>query len=380
MIYHKFGNLQLSALGLGTMRLPVLEGDYSKIDEERAGEMFDLAMRAGINYYDTAWGYHGGQSEPTVGKLLSRYPRESFYLATKFPGYQVENLERKEEIFESQLKRCCVDYFDFYLFHTVSESNIDNYLDDEKYGLYSYLVEQKKKGRIRHLGFSVHAELETMRRFLDAYAENMDFCQIQLNWIDWSYQDAKAKVELLNAYRIPIWVMEPLRGGKLASLPEEHAEKLLSLRPDTSIPAWSFRYLQSIPGVTVTLSGMSDAEQLKQNVATFATEEPLNDRELATLYEIGETMTHAVPCTACRYCVDGCPQGLDIPQLIQKYNDTRFSGRVAKSVLALEDSASPVSCIGCGACEAACPQKIGVSAVMADFAQKIADAKTAENA
>lgn len=375
MIYKSFGDLKISALGLGTMRLPVIDGDYARIDEERSAEMIALAMEAGINYYDTAWGYHSGQSEPVVGKLLEKYPRDSFYLASKFPGYQVENLERKEEIFESQLERCRVDYFDFYLFHTVSESNIDNYLNEEKYGLCSYLVEQKKKGRIRHLGFSVHAELETTKRFLEAYGEHMEFCQVQLNWIDWDYQDAKAKIELLKEYNIPVWVMEPLRGGKLAALPEECEARLRALRPAETIPAWSFRYLQSIPSVTVTLSGMSNREQLEENIRTFATEEPLNDAEIATLYEIAETMTRSVPCTACRYCVDGCPQSLDIPHLIKKYNEAIFHGKVSKSVLEMEEDALPTSCIGCAACEAACPQKIGIASVMADFADRIRKAR-----
>lgn len=372
MIYKSFGDLKLSALGLGTMRLPVIDGDFSKIDEERAAEMIAEAMASGVNYYDTAWGYHGGQSEPVVGKLLSRYPRESFYLASKFPGYQVENLERKEEIFESQLKRCQVEYFDFYLFHTVTESNIDNYLNDEKYGLYSYLVEQKKKGRIRHLGFSVHGDLEVTRRFLEAYSEHIEFCQVQLNWIDWDYQDARAKVELLAEYGIPVWVMEPLRGGKLASLAPEDAARLAALRPNETVPGWSFRYLQSIPSVTVTLSGMSNLEQLRENIATFATEEPLNAAEIETLYAIGKTMTQSVPCTACRYCVDGCPAGLDIPQLIKRYNETCFHGRVGKSVLEMVPEAQPSACIGCRACEAACPQGIRVSEVMTDFAGRIA--------
>ena len=375
MIYKSFGDLKISALGLGTMRLPVIDGDYARIDEERSAEMIALAMEAGINYYDTAWGYHSGQSEPVVGKLLEKYPRESFYLASKFPGYQVENLERKEEIFESQLERCRVDYFDFYLFHTVSESNIDNYLNEEKYGLCSYLVEQKKKGRIRHLGFSVHAELETTKRFLEAYGEHVEFCQVQLNWIDWDYQDAKAKIELLKEYNIPVWVMEPLRGGKLAALPEECEARLRALRPAETIPAWSFRYLQSIPSVTVTLSGMSNREQLEENIRTFATEEPLSDTEIATLYEIAETMTRSVPCTACRYCVDGCPQSLDIPHLIKKYNEAIFHGKVSKSVLEMEEDALPTSCIGCAACEAACPQKIEIASVMADFADRIRKAR-----
>ena len=185
MIYRDFQGLKLSMLGLGTMRLPVIDSDDGKIDETTAQRMVDKAIDSGINYFDTAWGYHSGNSEPFVGKALSKYPRDKYYLATKFPGYDVSNFGKVEEIFEQQLKRCRVDYFDFYLFHHVCELNINQYLDDEKYKTYSYLIEQKKNGRIRHLGFSAHGTIETMRKFLEKYGKYMEFCQIQLNYIDW---------------------------------------------------------------------------------------------------------------------------------------------------------------------------------------------------
>ena len=214
MIYKEFQDLKLSALGMGAMRLPVLDGDDSKIDEKAAEKMIDYAMEKGVNYYDTAWGYHGGQSELVVGRALKKYPRESFFLADKFPGYDLSNMGKVEEIFEKQLEKCGVEYFDFYLFHNVCEMNIDAYLD-EKYGTYEYLTAQKKNGRIRHLGFSVHGSYDVMKRFLEAYGSAMEFCQVQLNYLDWDFQDAKAKVELLAEYGIPVWVMEPLRGGQL---------------------------------------------------------------------------------------------------------------------------------------------------------------------
>lgn len=257
MIYKDFGDLKLSALGMGAMRLPVLDGDDSRIDEGAVEEMVAYAMEQGINYYDTAWGYHSGNSELVMGKALSKYPRESFYLATKFPGYDLSNMPKVEEIFEKQLEKCQVAYFDFYLFHNVCEMNIDAYLD-ESYGIHEYLVKQKADGRIRHLGFSAHGNLDVMKRFLKAYGKDMEFCQIQLNYLDWTFQDAKAKVELLREYHIPVWVMEPLRGGKLAKLSEKDTEILHGLRPEEGIPAWAFRFLQSIPEVAVTLSGMSD--------------------------------------------------------------------------------------------------------------------------
>ena len=283
VIYRAFQDLQLSALGMGAMRLPVVDGDDSRIDESAAFEMVDIAMKSGVNYYDTAWGYHNGNSELVMGKALARYPRETFYLATKFPGYDLSNMPKVREIFEKQLEKCQVEYFDFYLFHNVCEMNIDAYLDPQ-YGIYEYLLEQKKNGRIRHLGFSAHGDYNVIQRFLDAYGKDMEFCQLQLNYLDWEFQNAKQKVELLNQWNIPVWVMEPLRGGKLASLSPENEGKLKALRPEESVPAWAFRYLQSIPSVKVILSGMSNRQQMEENIQTFAEDKPLSEKEMETIY------------------------------------------------------------------------------------------------
>ena len=375
MIYKNFQNHKLSALGLGAMRLPVIGGDDSKIDETAAEKMVDYAMEHGINYYDTAWGYHGGQSELVIGRALNRYPRESYYLATKFPGYDLSNMDKVEEIFEKQLKKCGVEYFDFYLFHNVCEMNIDAYLDD-KYGIYRYLMKQKRAGRIRHLGFSAHGSYDVMKRFLEAYGEGMEFCQIQLNYLDWNFQDAKGKLELLAEHQLPVWVMEPLRGGKLAELSEEDAELLKNLRPNESVPAWAFRFLQSIPGVTMVLSGMSNSEQLRENIQTFEEEKPLNSKEMEKLLKIANNMVEkiALPCTACRYCVSHCPQGLDIPALLALYNEhcVTDGGFIAPMALsAIPEEKRPGACIGCRSCEAVCPQQIKVSEAMADFVRKL---------
>lgn len=375
MIYKNFQNHKLSALGLGAMRLSVIGGDDSKIDETAAEKMVDYAMEHGINYYDTAWGYHGGQSELVIGRALKRYPRESYYLATKFPGYDLSNMDKVEEIFEKQLKKCGVEYFDFYLFHNVCEMNIDAYLDD-KYGIYRYLMKQKRAGRIRHLGFSAHGSYDVMKRFLEAYGEGMEFCQIQLNYLDWNFQDAKGKLELLAEHQLPVWVMEPLRGGKLAELSEEDAELLKNLRPDESVPAWAFRFLQSIPGVTMVLSGMSNSEQLRENIQTFEEEKPLNSKEMEKLLKIANNMVEkiALPCTACRYCVSHCPQGLDIPALLALYNEhcVTDGGFIAPMALsAIPEEKRPGACIGCRSCEAVCPQQIKVSEAMADFVRKL---------
>ena len=376
MIYREFQGLKLSALGMGAMRLPVMDGDDSRIDEEAAKAMVDYAMSQGVNYYDTAWGYHGGQSELVMGRSLKKYPRDSFYLATKFPGYDLSNMDKAEEIFEKQLEKCGVEYFDFYLFHNVCEMNIDAYLDP-KYGIHEYLMRQKENGRIRHLGFSAHGSYDVMRRFLEAYGKDMEFCQIQLNYLDWKFQDAENKVKLLDEYRIPVWVMEPLRGGKLASLAEEDEAKLTALRPEEKIPAWAFRFLQSLPEVTVTLSGMSNMEQLQENIRTFGEERPLNEEERQTLLDIADGMVKkiAVPCTACHYCVSHCPQGLDIPHLLSLYNEHSFTGGgfIAPMALsAISKDKWPSACIGCRSCEVVCPQKIKISEVMADFAAKLA--------
>ncbi|MFR8033103.1 MAG: aldo/keto reductase [Lachnospiraceae bacterium] len=375
MIYKNFQDCQLSALGMGAMRLPTINGDDAVIDQETTKRMVDYAMEHGVNYYDTAWGYHGGQSEVVLGKALSDYPRDRFYLADKFPGYDLSNMDKVEEIFEEQLKKCGVEYFDFYLFHNVCEMNIDAYLD-ESYGIFSYLIKQKQNGRIRHLGFSAHGNYDVIKRFLEAYGKDMEFCQLQLNYVDWTFQDAKKKVDLLNEYQIPIWVMEPLRGGSLASLKEEDAQKLQQLRPDETIPAWAFRFLQSIPNVTVILSGMSNEEQMMQNIRTFETDAPLNEQEKQTLLGIADSMVKKIvlPCTACHYCVSHCPMGLDIPSLLSLYNEHSFTngGFIAPMALAaIPEDKRPSACIGCRSCEAVCPQQIKISEAMADFTKKL---------
>lgn len=373
MIYKEFQGKQLSALGLGAMRLPIINGNEANIDEKATTEMVAYAMEKGINYYDTAWGYHAGNSEIVMGKVLRNYPRDSYYLASKFPGYDSSNMTKVAEIFEKQLEKTGMEYFDFYMFHNVCEKNIDGYLNPE-YGIFEYLMEQKKNGRIKHLGFSAHGEYPVMKRFLEAYGEAMEFCQIQLNYLDWDFQKAKEKVELLDSYNIPVWVMEPLRGGILAKLSEENVAKLQALRLDETVPAWAFRFLQSIPSVTVTLSGMSNMEQLAENIRTYEEDKPLNDNEMKVLLEIGNALVGGVPCTACRYCTSKCPKGLDIPMLLNLYNEHNFTngGFMAPFALqAVPKEKHPDACIGCKSCEAVCPQRIKISETLADFVEKL---------
>lgn len=376
MYYNDFQGLKLSALGMGNMRLPVMEGNDSKIDKAKTKEMLDFCFDAGINYFDTAYGYHAGNSELVVGEILEGHDRNTFYLASKFPGYDSSNMSKVKEIFEEQLKKCRVDYFDFYLFHNVCEANIDGYLDP-KFGIYDYLMEQKKNGRIKHLGFSTHGSHETIKRFLDAYGKDMEFCQIELNYYDWTFQDAKGTVEMLDKWNIPVWVMEPVRGGQLATLPEEATAKLKAARPNEDVPAWAFRFLQGIKSVTMILSGMSNMDQLKANVATFDERKPLNKEEEELILGIAEDMIKktTVHCTACHYCVSKCPQELDIPHLLKLYNEAMVEGSgnfiSAMGISVLPEDKRPDKCVACESCMEVCPQNIEIPKHLADFAEKL---------
>ncbi len=375
MIYRDYQDIKLSGLGLGMMRLPVVNGDDGVVDEAAAAEMIDFAYKNGINYFDTAWGYHNGNSELTAGKYLSKYPRDSYFLATKFPGYDNSNMPKVKEIFEEQLKKCQTDYFDFYLFHNVYEGNIDDYLNPE-FGILDYLLQQKKNGRIRHLGFSAHGSVEVIQRFLDAYGEHMEFCQLQLNYMDWHFQNAKEKAELMQKAGIPIWVMEPLRGGKLAKVSENMENELHAMRPEEQTSAWAFRFLQSISGVTMVLSGMSDMEQLKANIAVWQEDKPLTKQEFDRLIELvdEETKKAGLPCTACHYCTSHCPKELPIPELISLYNEHKITGGgflAPMAVGSMPEEKRPASCVGCKSCEQVCPQQIKISEMMNDFTNMI---------
>lgn len=371
MIYNDFHGEKISALGLGCMRLPLIDGDDSRVDRAKTAEMVDYAMKHGINYYDTAWGYHAGNSELAVGEALKNYPRESFYLADKFPGYDLANMDKVKEIFEKQLEKCQVEYFDFYLFHNVCEMNIEQYLDP-KYGIFEYLMEQKKNGRIRHLGFSAHGEMPVLEKFIGKYGEYMEFGQLQVNWLDWTFQNAKSKVKLYSDHNIPVWVMEPVRGGKLANLDEKYVDVLKKLRPEATAAEWAFRFLQTVPEVKVTLSGMSNFEQLKENIAVYEESKPLSDKENAALMAVAAEMIGkgTVPCTACHYCTTHCPQGLDIPGLLELYNEHKLTGGgfIAPMALgAIPKEKQPSACLGCRSCEAVCPQQIKISEAFGDF-------------
>ena len=370
MEYSEACGEKISKLAFGTMRLPLLED--GSIDQEQVERMTDYAMANGVNYYDTAYPYHNGYSEIAIGKALAKYPRESFKLVTKFPGHQFMKEYDCEGIFEEQLAKCGVDYFDFYLLHNIYENSFDTYRN-EAFGIVDYFVKQKKLGRIKHLGFSTHARAENLEEILDFLGDRIEFCQIQLNYLDWTLQNAKKKIELLGSRGIPVMVMEPVRGGKLANLGEENNARLKALRPDESIASWALRWLVEIPEVATVLSGMSCFDQMADNVKTFSEGEPLSKDEWNMMLEIAETLKKGVPCTACRYCCDGCPMELDIPMLLAGYNDMKFAGGMTVSMQmdGTPEEKWPDKCIGCGACASVCPQHIEIPEVLSEFSEML---------
>ena len=355
MIYSELFDSKISKLGFGLMRLPLTKD--GEVDEAEAEKIIDYAFSEGVNYFDTAFPYHNGTSELVAAKILGKYKRESYFLADKFPGHQYAETYYPQEIFEEQLKKCNVDYFDFYLLHNVNEDSINIYLD-EKWGIIPYFLEQKRLGRIRHLGFSNHSKPETLRRFLEAAGDSMEFCQIQYNYMDEELQNAKEKYKILEEFNMPIWVMEPVRGGRLA----KENERLRALRPNESEASFAFRWLLSKPQVKVILSGMSNMDQVVDNIKTFNTDKPLNENELSVLTDIAKAAANEVPCTSCRYCTPHCPQGLDIPFLLSLYNEAKFEGGLVLSMTIenMPEDKRPSACLACGECMKICPQGIEI--------------------
>ncbi len=371
MYYHDFKGLKLSALGFGTMRLPLLPGGGAgDIDQQTVEEMVKYALEHGVNYFDTAAPYHEGNAEISIGKALKPYPRESFYLATKYPGHQIRKRYDPAKVFEGQLEKCGVSYFDFYLMHNVNENSVGLYTDP-KLGTHDYFKKQKELGRIRHLGFSCHGDVDCIRQFLEVYGDIAEFCQIQLNYLDWTLQNAGEKYEFLTQRGIPIWVMEPVRGGKLTHFDADMESRMKAMEPERSIASWGFRWLQRLE-LGMILSGMSSMDQMRDNIQTFSSPDPLNEEETALAMEAAETLKSSVPCTACRYCCDGCPKNLNIPRLIGLYNEMQIA--LTMNMIQRYDSLGPDgkadSCIGCGQCAAVCPQKINVPEIMKSIDEK----------
>ena len=372
MIYRDFLGNKVSMLGLGAMRLPVLEGGI--IDQRKVNEMVDYAIENGLNYFDTAWPYHMGQSETALGEALKKYPRESYFLADKYPGHAVADSYNPAEIFEKQLAKCGVEYFDYYLFHNVYEKAIHTY-KDPKWKIVDYFREQKRLGRIKHLGFSSHGSIETLEDFIEYCEGDMEFCQIQLNFVDHSLQNAFEKYEMLTKKGLPVVIMEPLRGGKLADLSEEKMEPLLQINSDDPAVKWAFRYFQApeFENISTVLSGMSNLEQLSHNIEIFSTDNPLNETEKTALFHVAEGLKNGVPCTGCGYCMEGCPAGLEIPWLLARYNELKFekSSITTMRIESLAEDKRPSACIECGKCVQICPQNIEIPARLAELSELV---------
>ena len=363
MEYKALRDLKLSRLGFGNMRLPEEGG---RIDRVKAKEMIDLAMAGGVNYYDTAWVYHGGDSETFLGEALKDYARDSFYVATKFnisadPDYR--------KVFARQLEKLKTDYIDFYLIHCIMDNNIHPYVDD---GAVDYFLEQQRKGRVRYLGFSCHSSVESLRWFADHH--QWDFAQLQLNYYDWLYSATPEEYHILEERNIPIMVMEPVRGGKLAKLTPEAEAILREAHPEWSIPSWGFRFVRNLPMVQTILSGMSTLEQVEDNLKTFADDSLFTETDRNQLFRACEIFHKQIriPCTACRYCCDDCPMQINIPEFLRVYNQYKVDGDwgIKEKFAAVSSEGTPADCVACGACMDHCPQNIQIPDLMGEMSEK----------
>ncbi len=356
---------QISLLGFGCMRLPKIDPEKSDIDKTKAQEMIDYAYAHGVNYYDTAYPYHEGKSELFVGEALKKYPRESFHLASKMPVWLVEKPEDTLKYFENQLKKCQVEYFDFYLCHAL---NLDRLEIIQKNHIFETLQKEKEAGRIKHLGFSFHGSVEALDKIAHAYP--WDFAQIQLNYYDWDMQNAQQEYKILEDLGMPVVIMEPVRGGALNTLCPEALEMLKKADPKASPASWAIRFAASLPGVLTVLSGMTAMEHVTDNVATVDEFKPLTEEERELLFKVADVYkkSKTVPCTGCRYCMD-CPAGVDIPAVFKIYNQYCTTENKAAFVAdydALGESKQAHNCVACRQCCSQCPQSIDIPARMED--------------
>lgn len=347
-----------SLLGFGCMRFPLLEN--GKIDRSKAEEMMDTAIREGVTYIDTAYPYHEQESELFVGEVLKKYKRDSYLLATKCSLWYIETPEDTVKMFENQLNRLQVKYFDFYLIHSLSKDLWDKAL---KLGVLDYLLEMKKQGKIRQLGFSFHDEFEVFEEII-RYTD-WDFCQIQLNYIDTEIQAGMKGYHLAEELGIPLIVMEPIKGGTLAKLSDDMEAKFKNLNPQGSLSSWALRWVASLDNVKVILSGMTTMEHVKDNLNTFNNFAKLNEVEQNTVKEVAD-MIHARKkngCTGCNYCMP-CPYGVNIPRNFRIWNDLGVFGDEKKAKLRYFTHCPPEQrsdmCQWCGACEPLCPQNIPI--------------------
>lgn len=366
---YKNSDDEISVLGLGCMRLPKISPDKEDIDYKKAEEIVDYAYSHGINYYDTAYPYHGGKSEIFVGDVLcTKYKRDTFYLASKMPGWEVKDIADVERIFAEQLKKCKTDYFDFYLCHALSAEAFKIY---EKVDIIGFLDQKKKEGKIKRLGFSFHDTPEVLERLVKVY--DWDFCQLQINYLDWEMQDAKRLYEITVENNLPCIVMEPVRGGSLANLGEEASAVLKEERPDMSVASWAIRYVASLPNVMTVLSGMTTIEQIIDNVNTMTDFKELSEKERGVLDNALAKFkeTTLIPCTGCRYCIE-CPQTVDIPAIFKLYNEfslSKWEQSFLNGYKAIEEARQAHNCVECGQCMTHCPQGIKITEKLKEVAE-----------
>ncbi|MDR2822522.1 MAG: aldo/keto reductase [Acholeplasmatales bacterium] len=365
---HIFKNIKenVSLLGFGLMRLPRLDPNKPEIDYDLATKMIDLAMKQGVTYYDTAFPYHDGLSEVFVGDILSKYPRESYYLASKMPMWYINNLEDAKKTFELQLEKCKTPYFDFYLWHALNKTTFQKGVD---MGLFEFLLEKKKEGYIKHIGFSFHDDSYYLEEIAKKYP--WEFAQIQLNYLDYegSY-NSKTQYETLLKYNIPAIIMEPVKGGTLATLNENARLIFKEKEKDLSIASWAIRYATSYSNVLVALSGMSDMEQVKDNLNTMNNYKALTEDDYKTIKKATAQYlkSNIVPCTGCEYCLKGCPQKIEIPKIFKIYNSyctNNDKDTFLKNYVPLLEVAD--KCIECNKCSKICPQGIKIPKRLVDI-------------
>ena len=366
---------QMPKLGFGLMRLPEKEGE---IDLERVCRMADTYIEAGMNYFDTAYVYHGGNSEKAVKEVLTkRYPRDRFMLATKLPAWSLKEPADRDRIFNEQLERCGVEYFDFYLLHSLEDGgNGETY---ERLDCFNWGLQKKAEGKIRHFGFSFHGSPEYLIKTLDAHPE-IEFVQIQLNYADWENPVVRSGelYEILHSRNIPMIIMEPVKGGTLATLTQELEAMYRAVRPSASAASWALRFVGSLPGVMTILSGMSSEEQMEDNIATFTGFEPLSAEE-KVLVEKVRTMIMNVPqigCTSCRYCTPGCPMQISIPDVFRVVNTMNiyhdeFRPKSFYNSLIGRGFGRASECIACGQCEGVCPQHLPIIDLLKEASAKL---------
>lgn len=348
---------EISRLGYGGMRFPK-NGD--EVDVEEAVKLLRKAYDMGVNYFDTAVVYHKGESEKIFGKAFEIYDRSSYYLADKMSIWVCKDEQEMKDLFERQLKTLKTDYIDFYLVHSL---NRNHYQKVKEFHCVEFLQEMKRQGKIKHLGFSFHDTYPVFTQILDDY--DWDFVQIQLNYLDWQNQGAEQLYRELEKRNLPCMVMEPVRGGYLATLDEQRAKPFLEMEPNRSIASWAIRWVESLPQVTVVLSGMSDMAQLEDNVAMMTNFEPMNEKELEAVAKVVEEIrkVNDIPCTGCRYCMD-CPMGVDIPEIFAIYSRLKIFGKDKSFVEdykeVMENGNGAEHCIGCQQCMNHCPQSIEI--------------------